>query len=271
MASCAPAALQGAAEIHKQKAIDAFEVEAGGFVKALSVMNIDNANIIPISLRSQVEDKLRKAIVKGHFAPGMHLSDRILCEAYNVSRTVIREAIRQLEAEGLVKTIPHRGSFVKILTLEDARHIYSLREALESLAVRQFVRNAPEETVDELAVQLEKLRTALKNNTNVLENKEAFYGILLAGAGNPYLRMMLGQILNWTTQLRAISLYVPERLTNSIVELDRLFEAIRNRREDEAYEASVEHVRNAADVALAIMAERERENAGRSLYEPVGG
>jgi len=220
-------------------------------------MDFEETNVVSVSLRRQVEDKLRRAIVKGRFPPGVHLADKTLCELFNVSRTVIREAVRQLEAEGLVKSVPHKGSFVKILSLEEARHIYSVRGVLEALAAREFVRNASDSKIDELAKELENLRSAASGPLDVVDQKEAFYEVLLSGSGNSYITMMLGQILNWTTQLRATSLSAPNRLEESIVELERLLEAIRNRDENAAWAASFQHVTNAAKVALAIMAERE--------------
>lgn len=224
-------------------------------------MEAETAGVVAISLRSQVEDRLRRSIIKGQFAPGAHLSDRALCELFNVSRTVVREAIRQMEAEGLVKSVPHRGAFVKILTLDEARQVYSVREALEALAAKEFTLNASDDQIGELATQIERLRVAVRNNSDVLKQKEAFYALLLAGTRNAYLTMMLGQILNWTTQLRTISLSLPQRLAQSMVELDQLLAAIQNRDPEAAHAASTIHVKNAAAAALPIVERRERDSS----------
>src|SRR5262245_677251 len=101
-------------------------------------------------VRRQLEDRLRRAIVEGRFAPGEHLPDRAIQDTFQVSRTVVREAVRQLEAEGLVETVPHRGIFVKVLSVEEAVQIYAVREALEPLAAREFTRNATNADVAEL-------------------------------------------------------------------------------------------------------------------------
>src|SRR5208282_6157425 len=88
--------------------------------------------------RERTVAALRQSILDLHFEPGQRLIERELCEMTGVSRTSLREAIRYLEAEGLVQTIPNRGMVVATVTLEDARQIYQLRGAIEALACRLF-------------------------------------------------------------------------------------------------------------------------------------
>src|ERR1700761_1467063 len=88
------------------------------------------------TLRLLVEDKLRAAIATGRFKPGQRLIERELCELTGVGRTSIREALRQLEAEGLVTTIPHRGPSVSTMTADEAEQLYALRALLEGYAGR---------------------------------------------------------------------------------------------------------------------------------------
>src|SRR5689334_22743137 len=87
-------------------------------------------------LRQQVDDGLRQAIISGRLAPGARLTERELTEMMGVSRTVIREALRQLESEGLVAIIPHKGPVVRALSLDEARDLYSIRAVLEGFAAR---------------------------------------------------------------------------------------------------------------------------------------
>src|ERR1700744_6795818 len=92
------------------------------------------------SLRVLVEDRLRQAIRTGVLKPGQRLIERELCELTGVGRTSIREALRQLEAEGLVTTIPHRGPSVSTISLDEARQLYAVRALLEGHAGREFAR-----------------------------------------------------------------------------------------------------------------------------------
>src|SRR5262245_5016510 len=106
-------------------------------------------------LRLQVLDSLREAIIAGRLAPGRRLTERELIEMLGVSRTVVREALRQLESEGLIANIPNKGPVVRELTPDEARDLYAIRSSLEGLAARLFVENADDAKVKELARALE--------------------------------------------------------------------------------------------------------------------
>ena len=86
------------------------------------------------SLRQQVTDRLRDAVLSGMFEPGMKLVERDLCEMLGISRTVLREALQHLGAEGLITNVPHKGPMVATITAQEARDIYAVRGALEALA-----------------------------------------------------------------------------------------------------------------------------------------
>lgn len=208
----------------------------------------------PATVRKQAEAQLRRAIVEGHFSPGEHLSDRALQEMMQVSRTVVREAIRQLEAEGLVETIPHRGSFVKVITPGEARQIYAVREVLEELAAREFTMNARPDQIDALETALKTIANpAAAGRRPLIALKQDFYDVLLEGGGNVYVKKMLSQILNQNMQLRATTLSDPERLPKTVEELAALLEAARKRDPVAAGKAMQIHVRNAARAALDIL------------------
>src|SRR6202158_526809 len=85
-------------------------------------------------LRRQVLDELRQSIIAGRLAPGSRLIERELIAMMGVSRTVIRDALRQLESEGLIAIIPNKGPVVRELTLAEAKDLYSIRAVLEGLA-----------------------------------------------------------------------------------------------------------------------------------------
>jgi DNA-binding GntR family transcriptional regulator len=84
-------------------------------------------------LRRDVVDAMRKAIVEGRLAPGSRLIERELIDMIGVSRTVIREALRQLESESIVETIPNKGPIVRRLTRAEAVDLYAIRSVLEGL------------------------------------------------------------------------------------------------------------------------------------------
>jgi DNA-binding GntR family transcriptional regulator len=221
------------------------------------------ARIVPQSVRSLVEQRLRQAIVGGAFSPGTHLADRVLCEQLGVSRSIVREAIRLLEAEGLVTMLPHRGAFVAFLTAAEAVQIYEVRAALEALAGAGFAERASDEERAELRAIFESLATmeAAAGQAALLERKQRFYAVLVRGSRNAYAGRMLDQLLNRNTQLRATSLSEPGRLRNSIEELRRIVEAIERRDGEGAAQACRAHVEAAAAAALRVLREREQRMA----------
>src|ERR1700754_1706867 len=93
-------------------------------------------------LRHSVTESIRNAILLGRFSPGHRLPERELCEMIGVSRTLVREALRQLESEGLIQLIPHRGPIVARVSLAQAEQIYQVRCELEGLLAGLFARNA---------------------------------------------------------------------------------------------------------------------------------
>jgi DNA-binding GntR family transcriptional regulator len=95
--------------------------------------------IQPRTLRAEIVDMLRDAIVSGKLKPGEHLKESVIAKQMSVSRIPVREAFRQLEQEGLIASIPNQGSFVKVFDEKDIREIFTLRGALESLACELVV------------------------------------------------------------------------------------------------------------------------------------
>jgi len=211
--------------------------------------------INPQTIRHQVEARLRDAIVSGRFLPGEHLSDRLLCELFGVSRGVIREAVRLLEAEGLVVVQPNRGPFVAWLSPAEANQVFEVRAVLEALAGRSFAERASEEEIAELRAVFEEIAAVGSGADRLvlLGLKKQFYDVLLRGARNPYAARMLDQMLSRISQLRATSLSAPSRLPDTVAEIRRIVEAAERRDGEGAWRACREHVLRAAEVALRIL------------------
>lgn len=164
-------------------------------------------------LRLQVLDELRQSIIAGRIQPGARLVERELIAMLGVSRTVIREALRQLESEGLVAIIPNKGPVVRELTLDEARDLYSIRAVLEGLAARLFVENADETQVEKLERALDAIGNAYGSGDpeQILEAKNRFYDVLFEGAGSPTLSSMIGMLHGKIRRWRALGLSHPKR------------------------------------------------------------
>jgi DNA-binding GntR family transcriptional regulator len=164
-------------------------------------------------LRQQVLERLRAAIIGGQLAPGQRLIERELTELTGVSRTVVREVLRQLESEGLVASIANRGPVVRELSAAEARDLYTIRGALEGIAARLFVEHAGAAQRKKLAAALEVVVEAYRgdNAERILATKNDFYEVLFDGAASEVLSGMLTTLHARIWRWRALGLSHPAR------------------------------------------------------------
>ncbi|MFI7447542.1 GntR family transcriptional regulator [Nonomuraea sp. NPDC049714] len=211
-------------------------------------------------LREQVLEGLRHAILNFDLKPGERLVERELIEQIGVSRTTIREVLRELTAEGLVVVIPQKGAVVYAPSPVEAQDLYAVRASLESLAVRRFIERASEASVDALRARVDEMeRVALGDGDMLalLQAKDRFYDVLLEGAASPTIQDILGGVQARVRLLRATSLSQPGRSVHVIAEIRALVAAIAARDADEATRLCVEHLNRAAATGLkALAAER---------------
>ena len=214
------------------------------------------------TLRHLVEDKIRSAIAAGVFAPGQRLVERELGEMTGVGRTSIREALRQLEAEGLIVSHPHRGPSVAKIELEEARQLYAVRSLLESFAGSQFALKGSDEQVQELGIAAKQFAeqaeifladSSVDNRNKLLEIKTNFYRCLMEGSQNVIVSQFLSQLHNRITLLRATSMTQPGRLRNSVEEINSIVSAIRSRDSNRTTNACRYHIDRAAEVAISYL------------------
>lgn len=218
-------------------------------------------------LRQQVLDGLRQAIISGGLEPGRRLTERELTEMMGVSRTVVREALRQLESEGLVAIIPNKGPVVRELSVTEARDLYAIRAALEGLAARLFVERADDAAVKRLAQALEVVVAAYEGGDaqQVLETKNRFYDALFGGAGNDTLSGMLAMLHARIWRWRALGLTHPQRSSDrsreSIRNLKAVLAAIRKREPDAAERLTRDEASKAAQEVMRLLDARQEAGA----------
>lgn len=216
-------------------------------------------------LRHNVLDALRKAIIEGRLAPGARLVERELIAMTGVSRTVIREVLRQLESEGLIDIIPNKGPIVRKLTLAEAKDLYLIRSVLEGLAARLFVANAGAGEIAELKQALEATAAAYAGSDpeRILDAKNRFYDVLTKGARSETLSVMIATLHARIRRWRALGLAHPrrsrDRSRESIGALRALVRAIEQRDGDRAETIARREVTNAATEVMQLLGEARPE------------
>lgn len=164
-------------------------------------------------LRRQVAERLRQAIITGRLQPGARLIERELIASMAVSRTVIRETLRELEAEGLIAMIPNKGPIVRELSLAEATDLYAIRAVLEGLAARLFAERARPSDIARLARALDLTAKAYAKGdpARIFEAKDRFYDVFFDGAGSETLSSMIGTLHGRISRWRSLGLGHPQR------------------------------------------------------------
>ncbi|ONG51007.1 hypothetical protein BKE38_16975 [Pseudoroseomonas deserti] len=214
------------------------------------------------SVRAAVACQLRQAIVSGRYRAGQRLPERELCSVTGAARSSVREALRQLEAEGLVTIIPHRGPVVRPLPLEEARQTYAARALLEGHVGRLCAQHRTTAQLAALDAAMDAMEVAAKtfDGPGVIDANAAFYAAMTAGAGNAVIAGMLKSIHNRLALLRFSSVQWPGRVAQSMAENQAILAAIRAGDADAAEAACIHHIEASAAIALVILAARHGQD-----------
>jgi DNA-binding GntR family transcriptional regulator len=158
-----------------------------------------------LSLRERIVARLRLAILAGDLAPKARLREPELARQLEVSRTPLREAIRQLEAEGLLTTIPRIGTFVSELTAQDAEELYALRVVIEGLAARQAAERPDPAKGEILRGILEELAKRTDDFRGYHEISGQFHDAIAALSGNRRLQAIYQGLAQHVSRMRILS------------------------------------------------------------------
>ena len=156
-------------------------------------MDIINGEKTSQPLSAGLYSELQKDILSGAIPDGSKLTEQAVCKRYSVSRTPVREAFRQLEADGLVENIPNRGAFVTGLTKRDISDLFDLRMLFEVQAVEWAIKRMSSEEINSLAESMEFMEfyTLKEDVEKVLSFNSQFHNIIYAGTKNRMLQKTL--------------------------------------------------------------------------------
>ena len=155
-------------------------------------------------LREIVFETIRNAIINGDLKPGQRIMEVQLAEQLGVSRTPVRESIRKLELEGLVKMVPRKGAYVTPMSIDDLRDMMEIRRALEALSAELAAKNATEEDVKKLEESNRGFEeSALKNDEEGIINYDiAFHEAIYRATGNERLIQMINSLREQMQRVR---------------------------------------------------------------------
>lgn len=207
-----------------------------------------------------LRDRIEEAIVSGQFRPGDRLEEQSLAELYGVSRTPVREALRQLQEAGLVEIKPRRGAAVTVVGPAELIHMFEVMGGLEGMAGRLAARRLNEETKRELLSCHEACRAALTQGSDAYyyEN-ERFHMAIYRASGNPFLEEQARSLHRRLKPYRRIQLRSLNRIEQSFAEHDKIVTAIINGHSSDAEQALWDHITIQADRFHDFLAGLARE------------
>lgn len=168
------------------------------------------------SLRGKVFQKIREEILSGVYQDGEELREVTLGEKLGVSRTPVREALRQLELEGLVTIVPNKGAYVTSISRKDVEDIYKIRSLLEGLCARWATKNITEQQILDMEETLLLSEFHLKRNgkvktIQVSELDSKFHKVLYEASNSRILEHLLTDFHKYVKMTRQMSVGAPDR------------------------------------------------------------
>ena len=204
---------------------------------------------VKYSLRGRVFHRIRDDILSGKYQEHEELKEVAIGEEMGVSRTPVREALRQLELEGLVQIIPNRGAFVTGIQAKDVRDIYMIRALLEGLCARWACENITKEQIEAMEenVYLAEFHAGKGHMEQMAELDNQFHHILYDACNSKILEHSLIDYHDYVLRIRRKTLSTIERSTQSNKEHRGIMEAIKAGNADLAERLADEHMKSAYD------------------------
>lgn len=198
------------------------------------------------SLRGKVFEKIRDDILKGRYKKGDELVECTIGKELGVSRTPVREAIRQLELQGLVQLIPNKGAFVTGISSKDVMDMYLIRAKLEGLCAAMAAEHASKEQIEKMDefIFLSDYHANKENYQQVCEQDGKFHEMLYEASGSRMLAHTLSDFHQYLQRVRMASVKFRMRVRPSNSEHKMILEAIREGDSQKAEKAAYEHIVN---------------------------
>lgn len=213
-------------------------------------------------IREEVFISLRNAILKGQIKPGERLVEKELANQMGISRTPVREALRQLELEGLVTHVPRRGVLVAGISVKDALEIYTIRAWLEGLAARLAAKSISKKDLSKLEEILFKMAEYIENNNinKLITINSNFHNSIAKASDNLRLYNMIVSLRDYVKKYAKISYSFPGRLKYIWKEHREIVDAIAKQDDDRAEYAARNHIMQAKQAFLKATSSKEDEN-----------
>jgi DNA-binding GntR family transcriptional regulator len=214
-----------------------------------------------------VADTIRLAILRGHFRPGQMMPQEEFAKQFGVSRAPVRDALRQLEAEGLIVMHPHRGAEVAKLSAEDVEEVFLIRESLETTALRLSVPNMTEEDFSRADAVLNRIDLD-PNTAHMAELNWEFHESLYRASRMPKLLGIVRNLNNNALPYHHLGFVAIDVKEISQSGHRKILDACRARRHKDAVSALTEHLRVSRSLMVSHL---QKQQAPSASSDPSSG
>ncbi|HYF82423.1 MAG TPA: GntR family transcriptional regulator [Clostridia bacterium] len=196
-------------------------------------------------------DYLYNSIITNQLKPGQPVIEQEISDNLGTSRTPVREALKQLESEGLVRHMPGRGAFVSEVTTEDVEEIFVLREMLEVLALQVAWKKIGDEEIN----KAEQFLSSLDSNCSIddfYKSDRMIHDLIVRNGNNRRLEGFLNNINAQIERIRILSSLTPQRLGKSKAEHLEIISAMKERNLEKTEELLRVHINNVKESAIEV-------------------
>ena len=216
-----------------------------------------NLQTIVKSLPEQIAESIAASVIRGELAPGENIREQLIADAFTVSRSSVREALRILERDGVVEIRPRRGARVTKLTMAELVEVYQIRRVLFGLAALIFADARTDEDIAWLRDGLRQMKVITDKSDDAWASRHGQCSAemarrLMEGSGNMRLTLLLSQMSLQIARYTILGLSTPARRTQSIKNWSRLIRAI----EDKDTAAAESAARDMVGHTLEFVSER---------------
>jgi DNA-binding GntR family transcriptional regulator len=224
----------------------------------MDVETLSESAIPRQSLTSAVADKLREQIIRGDIPEGAQLRQDVIAAQYHVSRIPVREALRQLDAEGLITIVPNRGAVVPQLSPNDIEELFAIRALLEPEVLKHSIPHLTQADFADAETLLNKYMAELRREDHISEWGRLnwkFHSILYSRAERPHFMSIIRNVNHNGERYTRLQLYLTHGITRANEEHHRILELCRKRDVVAACKLLRQHIQYAGQSLKQVLQE----------------
>lgn len=205
--------------------------------------------------------QLRELILSGHLEPGSRVHERQISERIGLSRTPVREAVRRLSSEGLIRTEPHRGAFIEKVEFSEVVEIFDVGAVLEARCARLATRKMQPAQIEEMERLYQQMEEVAGQGGDERHGRyavldKAFHGVLINATENRLLQAIIQQVISLPVLLKAFEHYQPDDFSRSMLHHGEILQAVKSGDAEWAELAMRTHILSSRN---AVMARRKAD------------